>query len=81
MPAVEEINNKTDRHPNNEADPSICRQGIHLSKTDDSTKNGNDRYEWSFKRPFKIGTFPAQYDDAGANDNECKERTDGNKFS
>jgi hypothetical protein len=74
--AIREIDNKTESHPNNKAEPGVERQGSHLNKANQCTENRYSRYKRDFERTHNVRSGFTQNEDTNTNDNKGKESSD-----
>jgi hypothetical protein len=70
LPAIEVVDNQTDRHPADESVPVGRTQFNHHVPVERDTKDRNEWHKWCAERSWTVWVFPPQYDHRDADDHE-----------
>jgi len=76
MPAVENVNEQSQRQPDHEAQPGNEREPEHQPAAQNYRDQREPRHKWHAERTLAIGLFASKKDDAQRNQHEGEQRPD-----
>src|SRR5215467_12970230 len=76
LPAISEVNHKSQGEPYKETDPVHDRQACHQQETGENRENWRQRAAGGAEGAVAIGLAVAKNEHAGSNESECEQRAD-----